>query len=169
MGYPWGNTLCTILPGQSSKACCDIQRFNAFDMIAVGQAVMWTSAPITMRLSARDAITLRRASPDWGTPYPRKSDGKLRPSFTYALEPRWYSVESIKVFIKKFYNVLTPKYPLQDVPRGQELPRADLKEGLRLHLDYAQEECQPPKRDRGAQNSERPPRGQILLYILSFC
>ena len=41
-----------------------IERFNAFDMIAVGQAVMWTSAPITMRLSARDAITLRRASPD---------------------------------------------------------------------------------------------------------
>ena len=78
-------------------------------------------------------------------------------------------LRGLKVFIKKFYNVLTPKYPLQDVPRGQELPRADLKEGLRLHLDYAQEECQPPKRDRGAQNSERPPRGQILFYILSFC
>ena len=58
----------TILPGHF-KACRtrDIQRFNAFDMVfmlAVGQAVMWTSAPITMRLSARDAITLRRASPD---------------------------------------------------------------------------------------------------------
>ena len=42
-------------------------------VLAAGLAVMRTSAPTTMRLSARDATTSRRASPAWGTQFPRKS------------------------------------------------------------------------------------------------